>query len=179
MAERWKAWRLTPGFPPLLGNLPKPEIPTFSLLRRRLFLLIDRGLRTTKTETVYTEILTPPVVRMLLAEVVARLNLGLALGEDLLQLLDQLLQLCSSKFFAEPKDQACYVGHGGEPLGNLAGSLHVVLGIKRETPPPFSFSVKPVLPIRAQPGEELGGSERSKQRDSYDEALQKPHGFVG
>jgi hypothetical protein len=121
---------------------------------------------------------------MLLAEVVARLNLGLALGEDLLQLLDQLLQLCSSKFFAERKDQACYVGHGGEPLGNLAGSLHVVLGIKRETPPPFSFSVKPVLPIRAQPGEELGVASGAistwkKQRDSYDEALQKPQGFVG
>jgi hypothetical protein len=38
----------------------KPEIPTFSQLRRRLFLLNDRGLNTTKTETVYTEILTPP-----------------------------------------------------------------------------------------------------------------------
>jgi hypothetical protein len=29
-------------------------------LRRRLRVLIDRGLKTTKTETVYTEILTPP-----------------------------------------------------------------------------------------------------------------------
>jgi hypothetical protein len=88
------------------------------------------------SQEIYGEI---AVVRMLLTEVVARLNLGLALGEDLLQLPDRLLQLCSSKLFAEPKDQACYVGHGGEPLAILAGSLHAALGIKRETPPPFSF----------------------------------------
>jgi hypothetical protein len=86
---------------------------------------------------------------MFLAEVVARLDLGLTVGENLLQLLDELLQLCASKFSAEPKHQACYVGHGGESLGNLVGSLHGGFGIKRETPPPFSFLVKPVLRTRA------------------------------
>jgi hypothetical protein len=63
------------------------------------------------------------VVRMLLAEVVARLRLGLSSGENLLQFSNELLQVLASKFPAEPKHQTCYLTHGGESLGNLAGSL--------------------------------------------------------
>jgi putative oxidoreductase len=41
-------------------EISQTEIPTFSQLRRRLFLRNDRGLKTRKTETVYTTIFTPP-----------------------------------------------------------------------------------------------------------------------
>jgi len=68
------------------------------------------------------------VVRMLLAKIVAGMNLGLSPGEDLLQLLDEILQVLASKFPAEPKHQTCYLTHGGESLGNLAGSLQGDLG---------------------------------------------------
>jgi hypothetical protein len=61
------------------------------------------------------------VVRMLLAEVVARLRLGLTSGEDLLELFDQVLQILASKFPAEPKYQSWYAAHGGESLGNRGG----------------------------------------------------------
>ena len=61
------------------------------------------------------------VVRMLLAEVVARLRLGLTSGEDLLQLFDKVLQILASKFPAEPKYQSWYAAHGGESLGNRGG----------------------------------------------------------
>ena len=80
------------------------------------------------------------IVRMLLAEVVARLRFGLSSGEDLLQLLDEFLQILTSKFPAEPKYQAWYAAHGGESLGNLAGSLNKVL--RRETSPLSSFPIK-------------------------------------
>jgi hypothetical protein len=63
------------------------------------------------------------VVRMLLAEVIARLRLGLTSDENLLQLLDKLLQVLAGKFPTEPKYQSWYAAHGGESLGNLAGSL--------------------------------------------------------
>ena len=61
------------------------------------------------------------VVGMLLAEVVARLRLGLTSGEDLLQLFDQVLQILASKLPAEPKYQSWYAAHGGESLGNRGG----------------------------------------------------------
>jgi hypothetical protein len=61
------------------------------------------------------------VVRMLLAEVVAGLRLGLTSGEDLLELFDQVLQILASEFPAEPKYQSCYAAHGGESLGNRGG----------------------------------------------------------
>jgi hypothetical protein len=38
------------------------------------------------------------IVRMLLAEVVAQLRLGLSSGEDLLQLVDKFLQVLAGKF---------------------------------------------------------------------------------
>ena len=79
------------------------------------------------------------IVRMLLAEVVARLRFGLTSGENLLQLLDKLLQILAGKFPTEPKYQSWYAAHGGESLGNLAGSLMVVL--ERETSPPFLLAV--------------------------------------
>ena len=68
------------------------------------------------------------IVRMLLAEVVARLRLGLSSGENLLQLLDEFLQILAGKFPTEPKYQSWYAAHGGESLGNLAGSLTSGLG---------------------------------------------------
>jgi len=60
---------------------------------------------------------------MLLAEVVARLRLGLTSGEDLLELFDKVLQVLASKFSAEPKYQSWYAAHGGESLGNRGGFL--------------------------------------------------------
>ena len=80
------------------------------------------------------------VVRMLLAEVVARLRLGLTSGEDLLQLLDKFLQILAGKFPAEPKYQSWYLAHGGDSLRNLVGSWKV--GLQRESPPPFLLGVK-------------------------------------
>jgi len=68
------------------------------------------------------------VVRMLLAKIVARLRFGLSSGENLLQLLDKFLQILASKFPAKPKYQSWYAAHGGESLGNLAGSLKGDLG---------------------------------------------------
>jgi hypothetical protein len=86
------------------------------------------------------------VVRMLLAKIVAGMNLGLAPGEDLLQLLNEVLQVLASKFPAEPKHQTCYLTHGGESLGNLAGSLQGDLGKRDFT----AFLLLPSSPI-AQP----------------------------
>ena len=83
------------------------------------------------------------VVRMLLAKVVAGLRLGLTPGENLLQLMDKLLQVLAGKFPTKPKHQSWYAAHGGESLGNLAGSWKGDLqNLPRETPPPFLFPVK-------------------------------------
>jgi hypothetical protein len=59
---------------------------------------------------------------MLLAKIVAGMNLGFVPSKDLLQLLDEVLQVWARKFPAEPKNQSWYRAHGGESLGNLAGS---------------------------------------------------------
>jgi len=80
------------------------------------------------------------IVGMLLAEVVAGLRLGLTAGEDRLQLGDEFLQILTGKLSAEPKYQSWYVAHGGESLGNLAGSYG---DVERETSPPFCWAVKP------------------------------------
>jgi hypothetical protein len=48
-------------------------------------------------------------------------------------LLDEVLQVLASKFPAEPKHQTCYLTHGGESLGNLAGSLKRDLGKRDST----------------------------------------------
>jgi hypothetical protein len=71
------------------------------------------------------------VVRMLLAEVVARLRLALASGEDLLELFDQVLQILASKFPAEPKYQSWYAAHSGESLGNRGGFPDEWIGKER------------------------------------------------
>jgi hypothetical protein len=77
---------------------------------------------------------------MLLAEVVARLRLGLTPGENLLQFVDELLQVLAGKFPAQPKYQSWYLAHGGDSLRNLAGSWKDAW--KKESPPPFLFAVK-------------------------------------
>ncbi len=103
------------------GSAMPPLIAVTQLLpvqgglgRRRRRRLNQRGLR------IDVKI---AVVRMLLAKIVAGMEFGFAPGEDLLQLLDEVLQVLASKFPAEPKYQTCYLTHGGESLGNLAGSL--------------------------------------------------------
>ena len=63
------------------------------------------------------------VVRVLLAEVVAGLKLGFAPSQYLLQLRHEVFEVLAGKFLTEPKHQSCYLAHGGESLGNLAGSL--------------------------------------------------------
>ena len=88
------------------------------------------------------------VVRMLLAEVVARLRLGLTSGEDLLELFDKVLQVLASKFSAEPKYQSWYAAHGGESLGNLAGSLKGDLGKRDFT---AFFTRRQLPPQKLQP----------------------------
>jgi hypothetical protein len=80
------------------------------------------------------------IVGMLLAKVVAGLRLGLTPGENLLQLINELLQVLRGKFPAEPKHQSWYLAHGGDSLGNLAGSWKV--DWERESAPPFLFGVK-------------------------------------
>ena len=82
------------------------------------------------------------IVRMLLAKVVAGLRLGLTPGENRLQLLDQFLQILAGKFSAEPKHPSWYVAHGGESLGNLAGSLLGDMG-KRDFTAFFAFRQVP------------------------------------
>jgi hypothetical protein len=77
---------------------------------------------------------------MLLAKVVAGLRLGLTPGENVLQLINELLQVLAGKFPAEPKHQSWYLAHGGDSLRNLAGSWKV--GLERESSPPFLFGVK-------------------------------------
>jgi hypothetical protein len=76
---------------------------------------------------------------MLLAEVVARLKLGFAPSQDLLQLRDEVFEVLAGKFLTEPKHQSWYLAHGGESLGNLAGSRWVIS--ERETSPPFLLAV--------------------------------------
>jgi len=88
------------------------------------------------------------IVGMLLAEVVARLRLGLTSGENLLQLLDEFLQILAGKFPTEPKYQAWYAAHGGESLGNLAGSLTSGLGKRDFT---AFFTRRQLLPRKLQP----------------------------
>jgi hypothetical protein len=77
---------------------------------------------------------------MLLAKVVAGLRLGLTPGENRFEFVDELLQFLAGKFPAEPKCQAWYLAHGGNALGNLAGSWKVDL--ERESAPPFVLAVK-------------------------------------
>jgi hypothetical protein len=121
---------------------------------------------------------------MLLAEVVAGMDLGFAACQDLLQLLDEVLQIPAGKFPAEPKYQSCYLAHGGESLGNLAGSLKGDLqNLPRETPPPFLFAVKPtaaVLPSSLSAASGLApqidpGSPRPQRGESRNASF--PHQF--
>jgi hypothetical protein len=88
------------------------------------------------------------VVWMLLAKIVAGMNLGFASGEDLLQLLDEVLQVLASKFPAEPKHQTCYLTHGGESLGNRAGSLKGDFGKRDFT---AFFTRRQLSPQKLQP----------------------------
>jgi hypothetical protein len=81
------------------------------------------------------------VVRVLLAEVVARMNRRFMPRQHLLQLLDERFEVGAGEFSAELKDQSWYLAHGGESLGNLASSANKDL--RRETSPLSSFLVKP------------------------------------
>jgi len=81
------------------------------------------------------------VVRMLLTKIIAGWDLGLRISKKFSKLANQLFQFRASKFSAQPKDKACYFAHDGESPGNLPVPYRVVL--ERETPPSFSFSVKP------------------------------------
>jgi len=89
------------------------------------------------------------IVWMLLAEVVARLRFGLASGENLLQLLDKFLQILAGKFPTEPKYQSWYAAHGGESLGNLAGSLKADMG-KRDFTAFFTCRQPPTRKLRPE-----------------------------
>src|SRR6516162_6404150 len=82
------------------------------------------------------------IVGMLLAKVVAGLRLGLTPGENLFEFVDELLQFRAGKFPAEPKHQSWYRAHGGESLGNLAGSWQGDFG-KERLHRPSASSVKP------------------------------------
>jgi hypothetical protein len=108
------------------------------------------------------------VVRMLLAKIVAGMDLGFVPGEDLLQLLDEVLQVLASKFPAEPKHQTCYLAHGGESLGNLAGSLQGDFGKRDSTAFCFfsqarfrSRALRPKPPRSTAASPEAGGETRN------------------
>jgi hypothetical protein len=94
------------------------------------------------------------VVRMLLAEVVARLRLGLTPGENLLQLLDKFLQILAGKFPAEPKHQSWYAAHGGESLGNRGGFPDEWFGKERL----HRFFYSPSTPTAEAPARSHTGS---------------------
>jgi hypothetical protein len=114
------------------------------------------------------------VVRMLLAKVVARLRFGLTPGENLLQLLDKFLQILAGKFPTEPKHQAWYAAHGGESLGNLAGSLKADIG-KRDFTAFFTCRQLPTRKLQPectkfsrlangpQPTTPVGGRKQKRQ----------------
>jgi hypothetical protein len=111
------------------------------------------------------------VVRMLLAKIIAGMNLGFVPGEDLLQLLDEVLQILASKFPAEPKHQTCYLTHGGESLGNLAGSLKGDLEKRdftafftRRQPLPHKFQPECTQPSRFTPGPTLTAPARGRKQ---------------
>lgn len=63
------------------------------------------------------------VVRVGVVEVFAGLNLWFVPSQNLVQLLDQIAQVLTGKFPAEPNDQMSYLVYGCEPLGNLASSF--------------------------------------------------------
>jgi hypothetical protein len=111
------------------------------------------------------------VVRMLLAKIVAGMEFGFVPGEDLLQLLDEVLQVLASKFPAEPKHQTCYLTHGGESLGNLVGSLKGDLGKRdftafftRRQPLPRKFPPECTQPPRLTHGPRLRTSARGRKQ---------------
>jgi hypothetical protein len=112
---------------------------------------------------------------MLLAEVVARLRLGLTPGEDLLQLLDKFLQILAGKFPAEPKHQSWYAAHGGESLGNRGGFPDEWIGKKRDftafftrrQPPPQNLQPDRTQASRRRNGPQLttpAGGRKQKCR---------------
>ena len=101
------------------------------------------------------------IMRVLLAEVVARLRFGLSSGENLLQLLDQLLQVLASKISAEPKHQRCYLTHGGESLGNLAGSLYSDLDKRDFT---AFFTLRQLPPRKFEPDSTQPSPSRREPR---------------
>jgi len=92
------------------------------------------------------------IVRMLLAKVVARLRLGLTPGENLFEFVEELLQVLAGKLPAEPKYQSWYLAHGGESLGNLAGSLQRDFGKRDSTA---------VLLLRSSPNPQPGSAPQA------------------
>ncbi len=82
------------------------------------------------------------VVRMLLAKIIAGWDLGLRIGKKFLKLANQLCQFGAGKFSAQPKDQACYVTHGGWSPRNRASFLNE--DSRTETQPLFTSCVKPL-----------------------------------
>ena len=81
-----------------------------------------------------------PVMGMLLAEIIAGQDLRFPLGENLLQLSDDVFQFLPVKVFAEPQDESCYFLQGGGSPWNFVPfdwSQSVA------TSPPFAFPVKP------------------------------------
>ena len=90
-----------------------------------------------------------PVMGMLLAEIIAGQDLRFPLGENLLQLSDDVFQFLPAKVFAEPQDESCYFLQGGGSPWNFVPfdwSQSVA------TSPPFAFPVKPKawLPVLPQ-----------------------------
>ena len=103
------------------------------------------------------------VVRMLLAKIVAGMKLGFVPSQHLLQLLDEVLQVLASKFPAEPKHQTCYLAHGGESLGNLAGSLTNGFG-KRDFTAFLLFQSSPTPSPHSEPQATQINHRRTRSR---------------
>lgn len=86
-----------------------------------------------------------PIVGVLLSELIAGQDLGFPLEKNLLQLSDDVFQLWTAELFAEPQDESCYFGQGGESPWNFVPFDWTQ---RRVTSPPFVWLVKskPSLP---------------------------------
>ncbi len=128
------------------STLGRSQGPTVGFLGGGAQLLpVERGLRSTQGRRLSEGSLgvdvETAVMRMLLAKVIARSDLRLALGKNLLKLTDEVLQFSAGKFLTKPKHKACYFVHGGWSPRHRASSLNE--DSRMETQPLFTSSVKP------------------------------------
>ncbi len=78
-----------------------------------------------------------PIVGMLFSKLVTRFDLRFSLGKEVLQLADDLFQFLTGKILTKPKNESCYLSHGGLSPGVFKLPFDYQ---REETKPPFLFS---------------------------------------